>query len=580
MEISMEQKKPTQQVTRKKGGLRTMPFIIANETFEKVANVGLHINMILYLLNEYHLEPSTAAIVIFLWNAFSNFMPIFGAFLSDSCLGRFRVIAWGTIIDLLGLIVLWLTSIIGNARPPHCKMYEEPCTSPTGPQMLFLFTSLALMALGAGGIRPCSLAFGADQINNPENPQNEKIMKSFFNWYYVSVGFSIMISGVFIVYIQIKLGWVVGFGIPVGLMSFSTIMFFFGSFMYVKVKPNKSLLIGIVQVIVAAWKNRHLTLPPKNSDSWYFQNGSNLVEPTQKARYLNKACIIKNRDIDLDTFGMPIDPWSLCTVRQVEELKVIIKVLPIWSTGIILSTILGQVSFSVIQASTMNKHIFNLELPPTSFTVFIMLTLSIWVAIYDRILVPSLSKCTKKGGGLSLKQRMGIGLVISCFASLVAVFVERKRRNEAIREGFINNPKGVVNMSAMWLAPQYCLLGLAEGFNVIGQIEFYYSQFPKTMSSIAVALFSLGSGMGNLLASLIVKIIKDSTKRGSGSVNWLSSNLNQGHYDYYYAILFILGVVNLVYFFVCSWAYGNVQDIETWDEEVDTKFEPEKGDEI
>ncbi|CAL0331029.1 unnamed protein product [Lupinus luteus] len=475
MEISMEQKKATQEVTRKKGGLRTMPFIIANETFEKVANIGLHINMILYLLNEYHLEPSTAAIVIFLWNAFSNFMPIFGAFISDSCLGRFRVIAWGTVIELLGLIVLWLTSIIRSARPPRCKMYEEPCASPTGSQMLFLFSSLALMALGAGGIRPCSLAFGADQINNPQNPQNEKIMKSFFNWYYVSVGLSIMISGLFIVYIQIKLGWVVGFGIPVGLMSFSTIMFFFGSFMYVKVKPNKSLLIGIAQVIVAAWRNRHLDMPPNNSDSWYFHNGSNLVQPTQKAR----------------------------------------------------------------------------------------------------ILVPSLSKCTKKGG-LTLKQRMGIGLVISCFASLVAVFVERKRRNLAIREGFINNPKGVVNMSAMWLAPQYCLLGLAEGFNAIGQIEFYYSQFPKTMSSIAVGLFSLGSGMGNLLASLIVKIIKDTTKRGSGSVNWLSSNLNQGHYDYYYAILFILGVVNLVYFFICSWAYGSIEDIKTWDEEVDTKLEPQK----
>jgi len=57
--------------------------------------------MVLYLLNEYHADPSTAAIIIFLWNAGSNFMPLFGAFLSDSCLGRFRVIAWGTIIDLI-----------------------------------------------------------------------------------------------------------------------------------------------------------------------------------------------------------------------------------------------------------------------------------------------------------------------------------------------------------------------------------------------------------------------------------------------------------------------------------------------
>ncbi|KAJ1393523.1 Proton-dependent oligopeptide transporter family [Sesbania bispinosa] len=524
MEMSMEQNIVAEKVVRKKGGYRTMPFIIANETFEKVANVGLHVNMVLYLLKEYHLDPSTAAIIVFLWNAVSNFMPIFGAFLSDSRLGRFRVIAWGTVLDLLGLVVLWFTTIIRHARPPECN--GEHCAGPTIGQLLFLFSSLVLMAFGAGGIKPCTLAFAADQINNPENPQNERIMKSFFNWYYVSVGVSVMVSVIFIVYIQVKAGWIVGFAIPVGLMSFSSIMFFFGSVMYVKVKPNKSLLTGFAQVIAASWKNRHLSLPPKNSDVWYFQSGSNLVEPTDKARFLNKACMIKNREKDLDSDGVPIDPWSLCTVRQVEELKAIIKVLPIWSTGITIAIIISQQTFSVVQADTMDRVVFNMEIPPTSFVAFGILTLTIWVAIYDRILVPLLSKYTKGGRGLTLMQRMGIGLFLSCLATAVAALVESRRRSAAISAGFINNPKGVVNMSAVWLVPQHCLTGLAEALNIIGQIEFYYSQFPKTMSSIAVALFALGLGTGNLIASFIVKIVKDETGRG-GKVSWLSSNLNQ-----------------------------------------------------
>ncbi|GAU11681.1 hypothetical protein TSUD_74310 [Trifolium subterraneum] len=69
---------------------------------------------------------------------------------------------------------------------------------------------------------------------------------------------------------------------------------------------------------------------------------------------------------------------------------------------------------------------------------------------------------------------MGIGIAISCLATLVAALVEKKRRNEAIREGFMDNPKGVVNMSAMWLVPQHCLVGLAEALNVIGQIDWAY----------------------------------------------------------------------------------------------------------
>ncbi|CAL0312493.1 unnamed protein product [Lupinus luteus] len=537
MEISREQEKATENVT-KKGGFKTLPFIIANESFEKVANLGLHVNMILYLLYEYHFDPSTAAIILFLWFAASNFMPFFGAFLSDSWLGRFRVIAWGSVVALLGLVFLWLTAFIPQARPPHCKLHEEPCASPTGLQILFLCFSLALMAFGAGGVRPCSLAF---------------------------------------VYIQVKAGWVVGFAVPVGLMSFSAIIFFLGSFMYIKVKPNKSLLTGFAQVIVAAWRNRHLPLPPKNSNTWYFPNGSNLVKPTDKARFLNKACIIKNREKDLDSNGMPIEPWSLSTVRKVEEMKAIVKVLPIWSTNIIFAMIINQHSFSAVQAGTMNRHVFNLEMPATSFSAFIFISLFLWVAIYDRILLPLLTKYTKveQGGGSTLKKRIGTGLILSCLAPAIAVLVERKRRDEAIREGLINNPKGVVNMSAMWLLLQHGLTGLAEGLTCVGQIELYYSQFPKTMSSIAVGLFYLGFGTGNLLASLIVKIVNDETKRG-GKVSWLSSNLNQGHYDYYYALLSILGFVNLLWFIICSWAYGSLEDITTWDEDVGIELEQEK----
>jgi dipeptide/tripeptide permease len=73
----------------------------ANETFEKVAGVGLQANMILYLRNEYNLSNASGAYILSLWGAISYFMPILGAFISDSYLGRFSVIAYGTVISLL-----------------------------------------------------------------------------------------------------------------------------------------------------------------------------------------------------------------------------------------------------------------------------------------------------------------------------------------------------------------------------------------------------------------------------------------------------------------------------------------------
>ena len=73
----------------------------ANEAFERVASIGLMPNMILYLTRVYGMQIATAANVLFLWSAASNFMPILGAFLADSYVGRYRMIGFGSIVSLL-----------------------------------------------------------------------------------------------------------------------------------------------------------------------------------------------------------------------------------------------------------------------------------------------------------------------------------------------------------------------------------------------------------------------------------------------------------------------------------------------
>ncbi|KAG9456122.1 hypothetical protein H6P81_000630 [Aristolochia fimbriata] len=546
---------------KKKGGLRTMPFIIANETFEKVASYGLLANMILYLKFDYNMTTAGGARVLFIWSATSNFLPLLGSFLSDSYMGRYRVIAFGSIVSLLGMISLWTTTVIQGARPRDCPTYVD-CETSNSSQLTLLYTSFALMSIGAGGIRPCSLAFGADQLHHPDKQKKTMILQSFFNWYYASVGLSLMVAVTVIVYLQDSAGWKLGFGIPAILMMISAALFYLGSPLYVKMKADKSLFTGFAQVVVAAVKNRQL--PPPPSGNWYHYNkGSKLIVPTSTLSFLNKACLKKNpeKDTNLDVL-LATDPWSLCTVQQVEDLKSLIKLMPIWSTGIMLAVLLSQHTFQILQASTMDRHICpTFQIPAGSFGVFGILSLTLWVAIYDRILVPRLAKLTGNPRGLSLKHRMGIGLVLSCTATAVAAVVESHRRKRAIEQGLSNNGYGVVEMSAMWLVPQHCIMGLAEAFNIIGQIEFYYSELPKRMSSIGVALFALGMGVGNLIATVILGAVDDMSKAG-GKESWVSNNINGGHYDYYYWVLTVLGGVNLFYFLLCSWAYGPCKEDE------------------
>ncbi|KAK4380920.1 protein NRT1/ PTR FAMILY 1.2 [Sesamum angolense] len=105
--------------TDQKGGFRTLPFIIVVwtvgvfgfadvccirigiEALEKMATFGLMPNMTLYLMKEYHMEMTTASTLLFFWSAATNFMPLLGALVADSFLGRFYTIGIGSVISLM-----------------------------------------------------------------------------------------------------------------------------------------------------------------------------------------------------------------------------------------------------------------------------------------------------------------------------------------------------------------------------------------------------------------------------------------------------------------------------------------------
>ncbi|GKV53659.1 hypothetical protein SLEP1_g60176, partial [Rubroshorea leprosula] len=108
-------------------------------------------------------------------------------------------------------------------------------------------------------------------------------------------------------------------------------------------------------------------------------------------------------------------------------------------------------------------------------------------------------------------------------------------------------------MSIFWQVPQYFLIGCAEVFTFIGQLEFFYEQAPDAMRSFCSALHLTTMALGNYLSSLLVTIVRSvSTK--NGKVGWIPENLNYGHLHYFFWLLTILSVVNLVvYLLVAKW---------------------------
>lgn len=175
---------------------------------------------------------------------------------------------------------------------PSCKSLIQVCNSATTVQLAVLFLALVLISIGAGCVRPCSIAFGADQLSIKENSNDERLLDSYFNWYYTSIGVSTLVALSVIVYIQENLGWKIGFAVPAILMFISALSFILGSPYYVKVKARKSLLTSFVQVAVAATKNRKFNLHDCSFDQYYQGHDPELVVPTDSLRYFTDyACL-------------------------------------------------------------------------------------------------------------------------------------------------------------------------------------------------------------------------------------------------------------------------------------------------
>ncbi|KAE9607919.1 putative proton-dependent oligopeptide transporter family, major facilitator superfamily [Lupinus albus] len=85
----------------KRGGWKAMPYILGNETFERLASFGLFTNFIVYLTRELHLDDVNASNIINIWFGITNFAPLIGAFISDAYIGRFRTIAYASCSTLL-----------------------------------------------------------------------------------------------------------------------------------------------------------------------------------------------------------------------------------------------------------------------------------------------------------------------------------------------------------------------------------------------------------------------------------------------------------------------------------------------
>ncbi|XP_074294289.1 protein NRT1/ PTR FAMILY 8.3-like isoform X2 [Silene latifolia] len=501
-----------------------------------------------------HESNVTAATNVNGWAGTCYLTPLIGAYLADAYWGRYRTISVFSTIYFIGMLTLSISALAPALRPAECVGSVCPVATPA--QNAIFFGGLYLMALGTGGIKPCVSTFGADQFDDTD--PDERVKKgSFFNWFYFSINIGSLVSSSLIVWIQENVGWGIGFGIPALFMGVAISCFLSGTPLYRFQSPAGSPLTRMCQVIVASFQKRKLEVPQDSSHLYETRDkqptigGTRKLEHTEGMMYLDKAATLSNTDMKTEEL---CSPWSLCTVTEVEELKILIRMLPIWATGIVFSAVYSQMATMFIeQGMVMDRTVGTFTIPAASLSIFDVISVILWVPVYDRILTPAARRFTGNERGFSDLQRMGIGLMISILAMVSAALVEIKRLQVA-RELNLIDHKVAVPLSIFWQIPQFFLVGAAEVFTFIGQLEFFYDQSPDAMRSLCSALSLLTTAFGNYLSSLILTIVTSVTTAG-GKPGWIPDNLNKGQLYNFFWLLAGLSLFNLLVYLFCAMNY-------------------------
>ncbi|KAL6010701.1 hypothetical protein ACLOJK_001139 [Asimina triloba] len=378
------------------------------------------------------------------------------------------------------------------------------------------------MSVGQGGHEPCIQAFGADQFDEASE-QTGEAMQSFFNWWYFGLTCGAVTGTVIFSYIQEYVGWAIGFGIPSIVVVVAPVLFLAGRKSYRCRSPGGSPLTQVAQVIVAAVRKRHV--PPLEVD----QEGGKQDYTTNQFKFLDKAAI---KD-EVDACCSSTHDWRLCSTTQVEEVKQLLRLLPILLSCLMFAVVTAQTAtFFVKQSSTMDRTVWSsFKVTPATFLLSVDIAAMLTIPIYDRVAVPLLTKITKIPTGLTVLQRIGAGMFLSVIQMAVAALVEAQRLRIAKEHGLDGEPDAVVPMSVWWLLPQDVLCGVAAVLASVGLQQLFYEEMPGGMRSLGAAAVAGVFGMGEFLSSFIMSMVE------AVSDEWLADNLNSGRLDCWYWLL-------------------------------------------
>ncbi|KAB8233163.1 POT family-domain-containing protein [Aspergillus alliaceus] len=397
--------------------------------------------------------------------------PIVGAVVAEQYLGRVKTILHSSEIYIFGLIALFFSSL--------------PAAHDLGVALLGLIMALFLIGMGTGGIKANVSSLLAEQYTGPKESTHvlksgeevivdrdltvQRIFTTFF--ILINVGsFAPLLTTT----IEQKYGFSAAFALPIIVFLIGFMIILTSKDRYISQDPDSSIVFNACRVFWLGIKHK--------GDLDY-------ARPSFRA----------------EEESTPILPWN---DTFVDDLRAAISSCKVFLLYPIYWAAYSQfLTNFVSQAATMETHGIPNDIMPNidSLTVLILLPL------VDRVIFPFLRS---RGIPVRHVDRIVVGFILIGVSMLYVTFVQKAiyaappcydhPRARECMGGKVPN-----QVSIFLQVPAYVLVALSEILASVAGIEYAYTQAPKSMKSLIMAIYLSTTSVGALIAMTVSPLTVD-----------------------------------------------------------------------
>jgi POT family proton-dependent oligopeptide transporter len=400
-------------------------FIAWNEAAERFSYYGMSSILTLHMMNRLGLGAAAAERNFHLFGFAVYLTPLLGAWIADRFWGRYRTILW-----------LSFGYVAGHAT---IALWESAAG---------LYAGMALIALGAGGIKPCASAFAGDQI--PEG--NDRLVSRVYDLYYWMINLGSLASVFAIPLLNQVAGPRIAFGVPGVAMAFALVVFWTGRRAFVRRAPSGPTSSGFFRVVGSA-----LAAFPRRRAGAHWLDGAAGDHPAD----------------------------------AVAGVKAVLRIGGVFAAVAVFWALFFQYASSwTVQAEQMRRDLFGWTMPPEwpqNLDAGLVLLL---IPLFALGLYPAVERA---GVRVTPLRKMATGMFVMTFSFVAAAAVEA-----ALQAG--------LSPHVGWQVPQYLFLAVGEVLVSVTALEFAYGQAPRRMKSVVMALWYLTISAGQLLTAVVAGV--------------------------------------------------------------------------